>query len=298
MTVRCDRCGASTEIPESFVRQRKSFRRSIGTWCPRCWTESQLSLYKWVFLLNFVLGGAGLALLWLTPGDPEAWLFLNLFLVQVFIAATILPHELGHAFAGRLLGFRVFGLYVGAGPRLFRARVFGLDTEFRAIPTGGLTLAAPRETRLLRPRRFLMTLAGPFVNLLLMASVWRFIHFDGLESLRWLEKGPRPGLGFFYANLYVLAVNLWPSEVLTPLGKVSSDGKALWKSVFMKRAAIDELHAAFFTSEGIIEHQKLQYGRAREWFEHGLRLYPDNFGLLNWLGIVLIDLQEYAQARE
>jgi hypothetical protein len=108
MAIVCDKCGIKTEIPEAFFKQRKSFRSSFRTECPQCYAESQLSGLRRNLLWSLACGVIGLTLTLTLPSRTSGWLLLNLFLFELSLIASIVPHELGHAFAARWLGFRVF----------------------------------------------------------------------------------------------------------------------------------------------------------------------------------------------
>jgi len=239
----------------------------------------------------------GLACYYWLPGVTQGPVLLNLFLFEMFVIASILPHELGHAWSARMLGWRVFKIYLGLGKTLTTRNVFGFETEFKVIPMMGLTFAAPKSKRWFKLKRFVFILAGPLTNLSLAASVLMFIPASDLWNLGSIEHGVAAGTDFFYANLLMVLTNLWPYQLNTPYGKIASDGKALWQCLFFKSDAIDRSHAWWYLMEGATAREKARYGDARAWLEKGLEIYPRNFALLNWLAIVLIDLKDYAQSR-
>ncbi len=297
MATKCNRCGVESSLDASFFKEPKSFSRAIRTYCPSCWVKRQHATLKWVFLSNIGVGALGL-LLWLTrPQLGTGPVFVNLFLYQIFLTLTILPHELGHAGMARLLGMRVFKIYVGTGRTLFSLRLLGFEVEFRAVPMGGLALATHRTLDYLRPKQFAFILAGPTINLLLLAAVLPVLDLDQLWSFQPLEQGVQLGLMFFYANLTVLIENLWPHDITTLIGKVPSDGKQLFLTFFLSREQRVLHHASHFVMEASVCHQKGDNHEAREWLEKGLALYPDNEALLSWHGVIALELAEYEQAR-
>jgi tetratricopeptide (TPR) repeat protein len=163
---------------------------------------------------------------------------------------------------------------------------------------GGLVVATHRTLHLLRLKHFVFVLAGPAVNCLLAGGIWHFLDPEQLWSFRPLEHGLQFELMFFYANLLVLIENLWPHNLNTPLGVFPSDGKQLFLSLFLSREAKELHHSANFALEASVCHQRGDYAEARTWVEKGLALYPDNEALLNWIGVVLLELCEYEKARE
>jgi tetratricopeptide (TPR) repeat protein len=298
MSAKCDQCGVQTEIPESFFKERKTFKTSIRTLCPTCHAKSHLSYLKWVFISYFAIGGLGLIYRWFLPTEGIGWYLLNLFFFEVFLVATILPHEFGHAFAARLLGFRTFKIVIGFGKIILIKKLFGFETEFRPIPLGGVTIAVHRDKNWFRLKQFSYIFAGPLVNLLLCLSIR--LLFPSIDFWRFgnLMHGLAFGQVFFYANVYVLIVNLWPREILTSAGKIPSDGLSLFKTLFLKQKAMDENHAAWFMIEGLELRRKCLPAEALVWIERGLQLYPENINLLNLYGVILIELKEYEKARE
>lgn len=50
--------------------------------------------------------------------------------------------------------------------------------------------------------------------------------------------------------------------------------------------------------ETTVCHQQGDYAGAQSWVEKGLALYPDNETLLNWYGVIALELVEYDKARE
>jgi len=269
----------------------------MGTLCPRCWSRARTSTQKWIFLLNCFIGAIGLGFCYWLPGVTQGPVLLNLFLIEMFVIASILPHELGHAWSAQMLGWRVFKIYFGLGKTLTTRNVFGFETEFKAILMMGLALAVPKSKEWFKIKRFVFILAGPLTNLLLAAPVLMFIPTSELWNLGSMEHGVAVGRDFFYANLLMVLGNLWPYELNTPYGKIPSDGKALWKCLFFKSDVIEQNHAWWYLMEGATAHEKARYGDARAWLEKGLEIYPRNLALLNWLAIVLIDLKDYAQSR-
>ena len=298
MTFVCDKCRAETNIPESFITRRKSFRRTVRTECPRCHSESQLSGLRIRLLWSAVIGLIGLIFLRVAPEEPTGWILLNLFLFDVFLIATILPHEFGHACVAQWLGLRVFRVYIGFGRTLFTANIFGFHTEFKSVPLGGLTLATPRDATRFRLKQLAFIVAGPFASVLLGGIALLFVPFHEVLDFGRIGLGLVPGQVFLYANLVVLVQNLWPHTFNSPIGKIANDGKLLWRTLFIKSDAINDLLAARFAMEATNCHEKHQYANALAWIEQGLAHFPENFLLLNWRGVLLIDCKDFEAARD
>ena len=300
MADKCYRCGAVSEKPGVFVKMHRSFRFGVFTCCPNCRIKaarSELSVRKWLFLGNFLMAGLGLVFLQIPRLETGGWLFLNSFFFEMSMVATIWPHELGHAWAGRALGLRVFKINLGLGKPLFTRKVLGFETEFRPIPLGGLVLLAHREKTGIRCRQFGCVLAGPAVNLLLGAAVVFFQPWEQLWRFEALRQGLAFGQIFFYANLVVLAVNLLPHDVSSPLGKTPSDRKLLWQGMFGKMDP-ETIHAQWFLLEGVILQQQGNLAEALAWLDRGRSQFPEDLNLLNSRAHCLYEMQRWEEARE
>lgn len=298
MPVKCDRCGVESNLDASFFKAPKSFSRLIHTYCPSCWLKQQHCNTKWTALLNLGIGVLGLLFLLTGVEIRIGYFLINIFFFQLFLVLTIGPHELGHAWMARWVGMRVFKIYIGSGKTLFTFKLFGFDCEFRPLPTGGVVVAAHRDLKRLGANQFAFILAGPAINILLAAAVWRFLSPDDLWSIHPLDHGFQPGLAFFYANVVVLLQNLWPHDVATMFGSLPSDGKQLFQSLFLSREKRELHHAAGFVMEAAVCHQQGDFEDARGWVEEGLKSYPDNEALLSWRGVIALGLGEYGKARD
>ena len=292
----CDRCGAATDVVESFFKERKSFQNSVRTLCPACWQKHKTSSYKGILIRRLALGVLGLASLYLWPNHGMGFVLLNLFFFQIALILSILPHELAHAYVAKKIGWRVFKIYVGFGKTLFKRNLFGFETEFRAIPLGGLVLAAPRDKSHFRPKLFAFALAGPVANVLLLlgSSIAVRTSPEGFVSL---GHQCAPLEMFVFANLVIVIENLLPRIFVTPLGQLASDGKQLLQALRKDPDRAAQSHAGGFILEGAVCYEKGQYEVARSWFEKGLLEYPDNIQLLLWNGNSLLALQSFEKAR-
>lgn len=300
MAETCYRCGAVSEVPGAFVKMHRSFRLGVYTCCRACFGDgmpTQQPVREWNLPFIFLLLGPGLLFLYASESAGGRWLLLNVFLLQMFALATIWPHELGHALTSRALGLRVFKIFLGVGKTLFTRTVFGFETEFGLFPFGGRTLIAHRKKTGIRCRAFGSVLAGPAVNLALGAAVLLFMPWEQLWRFDALQQGMALGQVFFYANFAVLALNLLPWAVATPLGMAPSDGKALWQALFGKQDP-GAVHAQWFFLEGVMLQQSGKPAEAMIWYERGLDQYPENLGLLAQRARCLCELQRWQEARQ
>jgi Zn-dependent protease len=130
--------------------------------------------FFWITLC--LLGGA------LHAADPEAFLQLGLFVIAGFI--SILVHELGHAMT---------------------ARKFGANTEIVLQAFGGY--AAYAGVRMTRVRSFLITAAGPGVQIVLGLAVLLVLRNFAMPNERIAGfMGDLMAISLFWAVLNLLPV--------------------------------------------------------------------------------------------
>jgi hypothetical protein len=205
----------STWIPYSPLE--RGWRRVAWWWL--AWVPAGVGLLAWIVVLI----------------DPEAGFIwrslLPLFWITVYTLSVIL-HELGHFYAARLVGFRPMMLSIGYGPCLLLNRfASGLTLSVRALPVSGYVFAWPCGEKHLRLRWFLMTLAGPAVNIALVLAVW------GLEEGWWFQLSVRDLVGktfgfIFFSNLILAISSLVPYSTCLERGRWESDGLMLWRLMF------------------------------------------------------------------
>jgi regulator of sigma E protease len=124
----------------------------------------------------------------------------------VVLGILVLLHEWGHFIVAKLCGVRVDVFSIGFGPRLCGVKRGDTDYRLSALPLGGYVRMAgdnPVEERtgapyefLSRPRwqRFLIAIAGPFMNLLAtVAILWGIYAFIGMPFLPALIDEVQPG---------------------------------------------------------------------------------------------------------
>jgi predicted negative regulator of RcsB-dependent stress response len=293
----CDRCGATTDMTETFFEERRSFRTSIRTLCPTCWKKHKTSGYSWILINKLTLGLLGIILLLLLPNEGIGWVFLNIFVFEIALILSILPHELGHAFVAKHVGWRVFKIFIGFGKTVFKTTLFGFETEFRAVPLGGVVLAAPRDINHYRAKCFAFAFAGPLTNIILGVVLFTAMH-GSLEGFESIGRHLVPFQMFFAANFLIVVENLLPRLINTTLGKTPSDGKQLLEALKADPNRAAQSHAAGFAMETAVCQEKKQFDEAESWLEKGLTLYPDNVQLLLSQGLNLLLLQRFNSARE
>jgi regulator of sigma E protease len=121
----------------------------------------------------------------------------NIFAFILVLGILIFAHEAGHFFVAKLFRVRVLVFSFGFGQRLFGFKKGDTDYRVSLIPLGGYVRMAgdiPEETQqgepdpaefLSKPKwqRFLILLAGPFMNLLIAIAFIAAINMAGTETL-------------------------------------------------------------------------------------------------------------------
>src|SRR5579871_431279 len=115
-------------------------------------------------------------------------ILIDVVSVAVILGFMILIHEFGHYAVAKLLGVRVEQFAIGFGKRLVGFRRGGTDYRINALPLGGYVKMSgenPMDERtgdpgefLSHPRwhRFLIAIAGPFMNILLAVALLTCVY--------------------------------------------------------------------------------------------------------------------------
>ena len=122
----------------------------------------------------------------------------SVIIVVLMLGVLATLHELGHYLVARLLKIKVFEVSIFVGPKLLRWKHKGVDFSIRLIPVGAYVrftevdeqgyVVESKDPDLLinqpRIKRLLVSLAGPFVNLLLGTVVFAMLFwFNGYSSV-------------------------------------------------------------------------------------------------------------------
>lgn len=190
--------------------------------------ESRNELWIAVGVLSLVLGlfAAEVATNY-HPGKLVGLLFV------VAWVPLIALHELGHAAAAWLVGWRVGHVVVGFGRTVWRARIGTAVLELRMYPVMGFATSVPMDLRLPRVKDAFVYFGGPGVELLLAgALVWAV----GTETF-FAASGDPAVIAAQAVGIAALAgavFNLIPTTV--PIGGrlVPNDGMGILTSFFRK----------------------------------------------------------------
>ena len=167
--------------------------------------------------------------------------------VIVFVLAwlpLIVVHELGHALAAWMCGWRVGGIAIGQGRPLAQFRVRGVPVRLGRLPLGGFVAIAPRHLRQVRLRSAFIYLMGPGLPLVLLGAMALVLgparlttHTNDLAILSCQAVAVAILFGAF-ANL-VPRYSRWGDPIVGHL--TPSDGMGIIMSFVWPRATFEAL---------------------------------------------------------
>lgn len=129
--------------------------------------------------------------------------FISILAVLVILGVLATAHELGHFFVAKLMGVKVYEVAIFVGPALFKWKRNGVEYSIRCIPIGAYVRFSEindlgeeiksDDPKLLinqpRWKRLIISLAGPFVNLLLGIIIFVIYYMSvGFISLELNES--------------------------------------------------------------------------------------------------------------
>jgi hypothetical protein len=326
----CSICGLESPLEEAFTQVRGSSKDDPAFICPACQEEKWANQERGIS--RSVLVNSGLALLIVVsyllthfktsprlhyefvpePGASTAEFVLSLATHLLFFLGVVLPlllifaqavstviHELGHVIAGLFVRLRLFRFAIGYGPVILRSYIFRTLVEIRLIPICGYVLHGYPTLTHIRKRTVLFVLGGPTANLavaiilsviLFSSSTAHLVDFPIVQILLY---------GFVAVNLFDLFITLIPMRVRMPrLGRTPNDGLILARIPSLTDEILVTYHISYFQEEGRCSSEKGQHEEAKQWYEAGMSLYPDNFMLLFCVGNVQVRLGQFARSRE
>ncbi len=227
--------------------------------------------------------------LWLLPSAtgvaPWSRTVGDLARYVVVLVLVVVGHEAGHALAGRSMGYRIFEISLGIGPTLVDTTVRRTHLVVRPFPFAGHTMLAPARTDPSPLRELLVSLAGPFTNLVMLAiALTRDLTDPWISAI-------------VIVNGYVLILNLLPIQVKNPLGVVVSDGRRALNALDPDERDVAGLAAARYMGEAYVRRTRGDHAGALRWDEEGLAAHPGNAHLTGDAAVAMIQLQRYEEAR-
>ena len=168
-------------------------------------------------------------------------LFYYVVPVAVILGFMILIHEFGHYTVAKLLGVRVEQFAIGFGKRLLGFRRGETDYRINAIPLGGYVKMSgenpmdhhtddPREfLNHSRWHRFLIAIAGPFMNIALAVVLLTGIYMVHYEFPTYKDEAPV--VGYVKADSPADKAGIQRGDLIT---KIDSVNNPTWDDVEMK----------------------------------------------------------------
>lgn len=142
-----------------------------------------------------------------------------------FLSWTLLLviHELGHAAAAKLLGWKVEAISIGLGRQIATFSLRSCRVDLRLIPLAGFVVPRPRNLICPRLKYFLIFAAGPGIELLLVGLL--VLGFGSAELLSRTESVALIAVqSFCVAALWGALFNLVPFPHRSEEGTSWSDG--------------------------------------------------------------------------
>lgn len=298
--MRCHQCAVESPLADLFVRRRRSFSKNGPSLCPRCARRRKDTSA----IVTVVIAAAILSvflIMWLRGSVNPAWDDWNWIrdgaLFFAFELICIVPHELAHAAAGRLMGLDIGRITFGRGALLARLVIRGVILDLRAIPIVGSVSGTTRRLTNWRWRMIAYIAAGPIANLILMivsTVVWFTSPGPGLAGSRAMS----PWMLLALANFALLANALWARDVTTAWGKMPSDGRQLLRLLFKPLPEPKVRQRQYFQVRALWLFDLDQNDQMLAVLNEGLQELPSDTVLRGLKAIALVGLRQYEAARE
>ncbi len=230
-------------------------------------------------MIVFALGFGLLALLGLDLARGFSASKLSVLFVLAFWGPLLVLHELGHALAAHLLGWRVTEIVIGFGRELRRFRVGETRVRVRAVPVEGYVLLHPTSTVHARWQQALIYFAGPFTELLLLGVLAPLLDFS--------MPGPQASVGRVALESLGLTAALGALCTLFPYRSQGnpSDGLGIVMSFIASEESFRQRLAWPFITEARRLLLREQLSFAEQTIHAGLAQYPDEPRLVGLLAV-------------
>src|ERR1035438_5148199 len=167
----------------------------------------------------------------------------TVFVMGIVLGFMILIHEFGHYAAAKYFGVRVEQFAIGFGKRLFGFRKGETDYRVNILPLGGYVKMSgenPMASRtddpgefLNHPRwqRFVIAIAGPFMNVLLAFGLWTGVFMVHYRYPAVID-GPA-FVGWIVPNTPAANAGIQPGDQIVKVDDVENPN---WEQVLYKEA--------------------------------------------------------------
>ncbi|OUC16037.1 MAG: hypothetical protein B0A82_03730 [Alkalinema sp. CACIAM 70d] len=253
-------------------------------------TASQVE--NWLWLPAIV--GCVLLLFQFKHWPSLVWVLGNFLLWQAMMVIMTIPHELGHAITARLVGMQVSKIVLGSGKTRWTFRFLGFLWEVKTILTGGITLLSSQSTSWYRSRLFLVILAGPLANALMIFSLMQLSPGWVLNPIA--DTLLFPGAVFYIANVVIVIGNLFPTYARVDGAKIPTDGLQLLTIPLLSQTEIIKRVALAYVAEGQEWDRRGNQEQAIEYFIQATNQDPQCVVAYQSLGTVYQTLGAYSKA--
>jgi hypothetical protein len=156
---------------------------------------------------------------------------LSILFFVLFWPLLLVLHEAGHALMADLLGWQVRLMVIGFGRELWRIHRFRFQVIVLMVPLSGYVMPTPRNLKWPRLKLALIYLAGPGIELMLLALLVGLIGPEVLLSQD-LERsvGVIALQSLAVTILAGVVINLIPIPFRTARGTAVSDGLGFLRS--------------------------------------------------------------------
>jgi tetratricopeptide (TPR) repeat protein len=277
----CYECGCESPLKEYFQRVW-----SKGYMCQRCALQNTTRNAIVTYGLFLFLGLAISVVVSDNTGGFHGYALINTGIFILFLLLIIPFHEAIHTLAAWQLQGRIFEVAMGVGPILKSRMWRGIRFSLRRHPFFGFCLAAFPQRQGLR-RRWLIYIIAPLLVQSLFA-LWLIPEANPaqfLTKIALLES-------FLFANLFLIAINLFPWKPMPLLG---TDGYWLIQ-LLIGGKALAELHTVYFLAEGVYAMEYEDYQRMSDASMAGLALYPENDMLRNLQAVAYLGQERNQEA--
>lgn len=217
---------------------------------------------------------------------------LSILFVIIFWAPMLVLHELGHALAAKMLGWRVREIVIGFGRDLWQWQSGETRVRIKLAPVEGYVLPAPQDARHVRIKSMLIYAAGPGAELLLLGLLLMVFGYDAVF-------GETDDLATIALQSLAIVILLGAGFNLLPFSTEGavSDGLGIISSPFMSDASIELRLLTFELREMQAMLDKGETGSAVRHAEEFLRRFPNNLALQVLLTSALSANQQVEEAR-
>ncbi len=300
----CAVCGRVSEVKEVF----KPISRSRFI-CFECSNKSAIKFTYIYFGVYLFFGAVGLYNIIDHPLDSVGWPMFLMFSLILARILSVIPHELGHALMARLLGWEVYWIQCGIGEYLFQFKLFGLPVQVHQYPFGGAAMIGSTSPVQFRAKQFLVSLAGPFTNLILcLVAWWALMAFGRHTALNFGNIGqesiPLDLASVFLGSIAIMngvifTYNIIPHRLDFVTQNKANDGMNVLTAFFKPQDEVDQnLASSYSLSAAYSGETRTRYSEvAKVFFEEKVPQYRKKGKFMMSYAYWLLMTGEFSEAR-